>query len=48
MVLIAALILVSLALSTTFVRRLIPSESFVAIGLVAVTLLVLLQTGHLS
>lgn len=48
MVLIAALILISLALSTTFLRRLIPSESVLALALVAVTVVVLLQTGHIS
>lgn len=48
MVLIAALILISLALSTTFMQRLIPSESVLAVALVAVTVVVLMQTGHVS
>lgn len=48
MVLIAALVLISLLMSTSFVRRAVPNESFLVVGLVAVTLFLLLHTGHLS
>ena len=48
MVLIASLLIISLAMSTTFVRRLLPFESFVAVGAIATTLFVLLQFGRLG
>lgn len=48
MALIASLLFISLAMSTTFVRRLLPFESLVAVGTIAATLIVLLQFGRLG